>query len=78
MDWSVFRPIILYGELQPNLRTQYTEQYNLQVQQQFGNNFVFTLGYVGSQGHRLLATYDLNHGNTQTCLDLIATSALQQ
>jgi hypothetical protein len=75
VDWSVFRPIILYGELQPNLRTQYTEQYNLQVQQQFGNNFVYTLGYVGSQGHRLLATYDLNHGNPQTCLDLIATSA---
>jgi hypothetical protein len=75
VDWSVFRPIILYGELQPNLRTQYTEQYNLQVQQQFGNNFVYTLGYVGSQGHRLLATYDLNHGNPQSCLDLIATSA---
>ena len=75
VDWSVFRPIILYGELQPNLRTQYTEQYNLQIQQQFGNNFVYTLGYVGSQGHRLLATYDLNHGNPQTCLDLIATSA---
>jgi len=75
VDWSVFRPIILYGELQPDLRTQYTEQYNLQLQQQFGNNFVFTLAYVGSQGHRLLATYDLNHGNTQTCLDLIASSA---
>jgi len=75
VDWSVFRPIILFGELQPNLRTQYTEQYNLQVQHQFGTNIVFTLGYVGSQGHRLLATYDLNHGNTQTCLDLIASSA---
>ena len=76
VDWSAFRPILLYGELEPNLRTQYTEQYNLQVQQQFGNNVVFTLGYVGSQGHRLLATYDRNPGSTQTCLDLIATSAL--
>jgi hypothetical protein len=76
VDWSAFRPILLYGELEPNLRTQYTEQYNIQVQQQFGNNFVFTFGYVGSQGHRLLATYDKNPGSTQTCLDLIATSAL--
>jgi Carboxypeptidase regulatory-like domain len=76
VDWSVFRPIILFGELQPNLRTQYTEQYNLQVQQQFANNMVFTIAYVGSQGHRLLATYDLNHGNSQTCLDLIATAAI--
>ena len=73
VDWSAFRPILLYGELEPNLRTQYTEQYNLQIQQQFASNMVFTIGYVGSQGHRLLATYDLDHGNTQTCLDLNAT-----
>jgi hypothetical protein len=72
VDWSTFRPIIMFGELQPNLRTQYTEQYNLQIQQQIASDVVMTLGYVGSQGHRLLATYDLNHGNTQTCLDLIA------
>jgi hypothetical protein len=31
---------------------------------------VFQIGYVGSQGHRLLATHDLNFGNAQTCLDL--------
>ncbi len=75
VDWSAFRPIIMYGELEPNLRTQYTVQYNLQIQQQLATNVVMTLGYVGSQGHRLLATYDLNHGNPQTCLDLAATSA---
>ncbi|MBV8674627.1 MAG: hypothetical protein JOZ33_14440, partial [Acidobacteriaceae bacterium] len=74
VDWSRFRPILMYGELEPNLRTQYTEQYNLQIQQQLAPNLVMTLGYVGSQGHRLLATYDLNHGNPQTCLDLAATS----
>lgn len=72
VDWSGFRPIIMYGELQPNLRSQYTEQYNLQIQHQLSSDLVMTLGYVGSQGHRLLATYDLNHSNTQTCLDLIA------
>jgi Carboxypeptidase regulatory-like domain len=72
VDWSAFRPIIMFGALQPNLRTQYTEQYNIQIQQQLSSDIVMTLGYVGSQGHRLLATYDLNHGNTQTCLDLAA------
>ena len=75
VDWSAFRPIIMFGELQPNLRTQYTEQYNFQIQQQIAADMVMTLGYVGSQGHRLLATYDLNHGNAQTCLDLAATAA---
>ena len=28
------------------------------------------VGYVGSQGHRLLATHDINYGNPQTCLDI--------
>jgi len=28
------------------------------------------LGYVGSQGHRLLATHDINPSNPQTCLDM--------
>ena len=28
------------------------------------------VGYVGSQGHRLLATHDINYRNPQTCLDL--------
>ncbi len=28
------------------------------------------VSYVGSQGHRLLATHDINFGNPQTCLDL--------
>ena len=30
-------------------------------------------GYVGSQGHRLLASHDVNYGNAQTCLDLQAS-----
>jgi hypothetical protein len=28
------------------------------------------LGYVGSQGHRLLASHDINAANSQTCLDM--------
>ena len=74
VDWSAFRPILLFGELQPNLRAQYTEQYNLGIQRELFKNVVFSLGYVGSQGHRLLATHDLNYGNAQTCLDLAAMS----
>jgi outer membrane receptor protein involved in Fe transport len=73
VDWSAFRPILLFGELQPNLKAQYTEQYNFGIQEQLGRNMVFNLGFVGSQGHRLLATYDLNYGDSQTCLDLNAT-----
>ncbi len=28
VDWSSFRPLLLYGQFQPNMRTQYSEQYN--------------------------------------------------
>ncbi|HVO81088.1 MAG TPA: carboxypeptidase regulatory-like domain-containing protein [Terriglobales bacterium] len=72
LDWSLFRPILLYGQFQPDLRTQYTAQYNLNIQRELAKDLVLQIGYVGSQGHRLLATHDLNFGNAQTCLDLQA------
>jgi len=72
VDWSIFRPILLFGEFQPHMRTQYSDQYNLTIQRQLANNLVLSLGFVGSQGHRLLATTDLNRSTPQTCLDIIS------
>ena len=72
VDWSIFRPILLFGEFQPHMRTQYTDQYNLTIQRELARNLVLSLGYVGSQGHRLLATTDLNRATPQTCLDIIS------
>jgi len=69
-DWQRFRPLLLYGQFQPHLRTQYSVQYNLNVQQELTKDLVMQLGYVGSQGHRLLASHDVNYGNAQTCLDM--------
>jgi len=74
VDWSVFRPILLFGQFQPHLRTQYTAQYNLNIQREITRDLVLQVGYVGSQGHRLLATHDVNFSNPQTCLDLQAMS----
>jgi hypothetical protein len=76
VDWGVFRPILLFGQFQPHMRSQYTDQYNLTIEHQLKNDLKMMLGYVGSQGHRLLATHDLNYGNSQTCLDLNNISAL--
>ncbi len=74
VDWSVFRPIDLFGEFQPHLRTQYSEQYNLTLQRQVTKSMVLQIAYVGTQAHRLLASHDLNFGNAQACLDLINIS----
>jgi Carboxypeptidase regulatory-like domain len=72
VDWSIFRPILLFGEFQPHMRTQYSDQYNFTIQRELANNLVLQLGYVGSQGHRLLGTTDLNRSTPQTCLDIIS------
>lgn len=72
VDWSRFRPILLFGQAQPDMRAQYSAQYNLTIQRELRPDLMLQIGYVGSQGHRLLATYDLNPSNSQTCLDLQA------
>jgi hypothetical protein len=73
VDFSIFRPIVLFGEMQSKLKAQYSEQYNLEITHELARDLVVSIGYVGSQGHRLLASRDLNPGNPLTCLDLIAT-----
>ncbi|HUO35173.1 MAG TPA: carboxypeptidase regulatory-like domain-containing protein [Candidatus Acidoferrum sp.] len=50
----------------PNIRTPYMENYNLNLQQQISKNVVFQIGYVGSQGHRLFRFVDLNQPNQAT------------
>ena len=72
VDWGLFRPNTLFGQFQPHMRNQYSAQYNLTIQRQLTNDMKFEIGYVGSQGHRLLATHDINYGNARTCLDLEA------
>jgi hypothetical protein len=72
VDWGLFRPILLFGQFQPHMRSQYSAQYNLTIQRELARDMKLEVGYVGSQGHRLLATHDLNYGNPQTCLDINA------
>jgi hypothetical protein len=76
VDWSSFRPLLLYGQFQPNMRTQYSDQYNFTLQRELRGDVLFQIGYVGTQAHRLLASYDLNYGQAQPCLDLNQLSSL--
>lgn len=69
-DWAVFEPLLLFGDFQPHMRTQYSAQYNFTIQRELVKDLKLEVGYVGSQGHRLLATHDINYSNPQTCLDL--------
>ncbi|MEO7651592.1 MAG: TonB-dependent receptor, partial [Bryobacteraceae bacterium] len=48
------------GALDPNLRDTYTQQWNLVLQKKLPKDFYFDLGYVGSKGTNLTATFDGN------------------
>ncbi len=71
-DWATFEPILLFGDFQPHMRAQYSAQYNFTLQRELSKDTKLEIGFVGSQAHRLLATYDVNYANPQTCLDIIA------
>jgi hypothetical protein len=70
LDWSNFASSVYFGQFPQNMRPQYQDQYNLTLKRELPGNMLLQLAYVGSQGHRLLATYEVNPGNPQTCLDL--------
>lgn len=70
VDFAVFRPITLYGNLPKDFRTPYSMHYHLTFQRELSSSTVLQFGYVGSQGHRLTATIDQNYGIAQPCLDL--------
>ena len=72
VDFSQYLPLIQFGELLPNLRSQYVEQYNAGLEYQISPSLVFGAAYVGSQGHHLLGSYDANHGNPALCLQIDA------
>lgn len=72
LDWSRFLGSIYFGQFPANMRSQYSEQYNLSIKRELPGNMLLQVAYVGSQGHRLLATYEVNPGNPYTCNDLAA------
>jgi hypothetical protein len=72
IDWSRFAGSIYFGQFPANMRPQYSDQYNLTIKRQLPGDILLQVAYVGSQGHRLLATYEVNPGNPTTCNDLAA------
>jgi len=74
-DWAIFEPILLFGDFQPHMRTQFSDQYNFTIQRELSRGMKLEIGYVGSQAHRLLATHDVNFSNPQTCVDIANIAA---
>jgi len=52
--------LLAINPIQRNLRTPYAQHYNFTIQQRISNNTTVELGYLGSQGVRLLQSIQLN------------------
>jgi hypothetical protein len=72
LDWSRFLGTVYFGDFQPHMRPQYSDQYNFTIKRELPGNILVQVGYVGSQGHRLLAIYEVNETNPNTCLEMNA------
>jgi len=70
MDYSVFLPIQGSPGYDIHNRVPYAEHYNFTIQRSLSNSTVLTLGYVGTQGHKLIAQRESNPGNPALCLSL--------
>jgi hypothetical protein len=75
IDWSTFLGSTYFGDFQPHMRPQYSDQYNLTIKRQLPGDILLQLGYVGSQGHRLLAIYEVNETNPAICINIAALAA---
>jgi hypothetical protein len=49
--------------IDPNMRTPYVHQFNLNVQYEFVKNWLLEVGYVGSRGRKLLQVVTLNQAS---------------
>ena len=74
INWSQFEPISSSPSLFPSNNLPYNEDYSLSLQRQLGRATLFSLSYVGTEGHRLMGTVEANVGNPATCLSVSQAS----
>jgi len=70
LNWAQFVPLGSSPAFFHTNALPYAEHYNLSVQRQFGSATIISVSYVGTQGHRLLATVEANHSNPTLCASL--------
>jgi carboxypeptidase family protein len=68
IDWSQYEPISGIPGYATTNRIPYVEEYMLSIERQLGSRTVFSISYVGAQGHRLLVMEEANPGIPALCL----------
>jgi hypothetical protein len=69
LNFNKFYPLYSPG-YNVNNKITYAEHYHLTLQRELSKSMVFTVGYVGTQSHRLEVNEQPNIGDTNLCLSL--------
>src|SRR5215467_8325134 len=75
LDYSIYLPISYSPGYDIHNTMPYAEHYNLTIQRELTRSTVLTLGYVGTQGHKLISQYDANPGDPALCSELNSLGA---
>jgi len=70
IDWATFLPIASSPGIHPSNRLPYSDNFSASFQRQLTGRMVGNVAYVGSRGHRLLASVEANPGYPDVCLGL--------
>jgi hypothetical protein len=70
IDWSAFLPIASSPGIATSAQLPYSDNFTLSLQRQLTSRTVGNVAYVGSRGHRLLASVEANPGYPDVCLSL--------
>jgi hypothetical protein len=68
--WPQFQPIIGAPVFKTDNVLPYAEHFNFTLQREFSRSMILTMGYVGSQGHHLIAQTSFNPADAQKCLQI--------
>jgi hypothetical protein len=69
-NWAQVQPLASAPGFKIDNVLPYAEHFNLSMQREFRNSFLFTIGYVGTAGHHLIAQTEFNPGNPGKCLQI--------
>jgi hypothetical protein len=76
VDFTPFLPISGSPGYATTNQVPYAEHYNFTIQRAIGKSTVASIGYVGTQGHHLLAELQANPGNAALCMSLRGTGVM--
>jgi hypothetical protein len=70
VNWTNFLPVAADPFFYDRNSVPYTENYMFSIQRQITSSLLFTMSYVGNQGHHIIEEVSVNPGNAALCLSL--------